>query len=159
MSQQASHTNGTGGGSAPSWFDSGASPSAAPPAAHTEQPPSAAAHPIDSALIGRTSIILVTLIGVILVCAWLLKRLGFQRDRATDRLQIVAARSLGQRERVVIVEIEDEWLVLGVTPQQINTLHRRPVPDDYVPATKTGAPTFGQALATNLSRLGQRDRK
>lgn len=167
MSHPASHINESAGSIAPSWFDAGPSQAAAKPASpeatHTGQPSSPAAHPVDSALIGRTSVTLVVVIGVILVCAWLLKRLGFQRNHGGERLRVVSSRSLGQRERVVIVEVENEWLVLGVTPQQINTLHRRPIPDDYTPSsspgTKTGMPTFGQALTENLSRLRRREPK
>ena len=104
------------------------------------------------------------MIGIILVCAWALKRLGFQRDRASQSLPIVASRSLGQRERVVIIEVEDEWLVLGVTPQNITALHRRPAPADR---NNTGAadahgfaerPSFSQALARNAARLTGRSR-
>ncbi|MES1956489.1 flagellar biosynthetic protein FliO [Salinisphaera hydrothermalis] len=161
------------GGIAPSWFDHPGQASqqnvapTTPDVTHaTTQAgttPSSGAD-LPGNLIGRTSIALIAVIGVILVCAWALKRLGFQRDRASQSLPIVASRSLGQRERVVVIEVEDEWLVLGVTPQNITALHRRPAPadrdsPDTPHAAPTGArPTFGQALAENLTRLTGRGR-
>lgn len=157
------------GGITPSWFDQpgaasqhkAAAATHATTASHTT---SASGTDLPANLIGRTSIALIAVIGVILVCAWALKRLGFQRDRASRSLPIVASRSLGQRERVVVIEVEDEWLVLGVTPQNITALHRRPAPadrgtSDEASASSTGArPTFGQALAENLTRLTGRGR-
>lgn len=161
------------GSIAPSWFDhpsQASSNNGAPAAPDTTHATTQAGTPPNSGtdlpgnLIGRTSIALIAVIGVILVCAWALKRLGFQRDRASQSLPIVASRSLGQRERVVIVEVEDQWLVLGVTPQNITALHRRPAPADRNTPNQTQAaptgerPTFGQALAENLTRLTGRGR-
>jgi len=48
-------------------------------------------------------------------------------------LQVVAGAAVGSRERVVVVEIADTWLVLGVAPGSITALHqlpRRPLPTD-----------------------------
>jgi flagellar protein FliO/FliZ len=33
---------------------------------------------------------------------------------------------VGPRERVVIVEVEDTWLVVGVAPGRVNALHQMP---------------------------------
>ncbi len=55
--------------------------------------------------------------------AWLLKRFAIFPQAGSGAIKIVASASVGQKERVVIVEVEDARLILGVTPQQINTLH------------------------------------
>ncbi|MGB7757790.1 MAG: flagellar biosynthetic protein FliO [Salinisphaera sp.] len=165
-SRPASHPP---GGIAPSWFDQpGATPQAnSPTATHATtqaSTPPASGGDLPANLIGRTSIALIAVIGVILVCAWALKRLGFQRDQASHSLPIVASRNLGQRERVVVVEVEGEWLVLGVTPQNITALHRRPAPAERASADRPAdsgsraRPTFGQALAENMARLTGRSR-
>jgi len=67
---------------------------------------------------------------------------------------------LGQRERVVIVEVAGTWLVLGVAPGQVSKLHELPAPAaDAAPASPVDAPLpgsfaerFGQALRHNLRR-------
>lgn len=165
MTSSSARQTGTtpgGGQITPSWFDHVADHAGPSASAHTTAAgaPAQTGADLSHDLIGRTSIALVTVIGVILVCAWALKRLGLQRDKAGRTLPIVASRSLGQRERVVIVEVEDEWLVLGVTPQHITALHRRPAPVDQTdgPATPAAGvsdsrPSFGRALAENVSRL------
>ncbi|MCP5245823.1 MAG: flagellar biosynthetic protein FliO [Burkholderiales bacterium] len=66
---------------------------------------------------------LVLVLVIIIAIAWMLKRFAIIPTTATGPIKIVSAASVGQRERVVIVEIEDTWLVLGVAPGKVNTLH------------------------------------
>lgn len=39
-------------------------------------------------------------------------------------MKIVGGVVLGQRERIVLLEVGDQWLVIGIVPGQIRTLHR-----------------------------------
>ena len=41
-------------------------------------------------------------------------------------VKVVSSAALGQRERVVVVEVGGQWLVLGVTSSQVNMLHTLP---------------------------------
>lgn len=84
------------------------------------------------ALFGKTAFFLLILIGLILICGWLLKRVSTNRNSAHP-VRIVGTTSLGQRERIVIIEVKEQWLVLGVTANQISKLHEIPAP----PATST----------------------
>ncbi|WP_164098453.1 flagellar biosynthetic protein FliO, partial [Serratia marcescens] len=71
------------------------------------------------------------IIVLIIVAMWLFRRFGFARGtfKANQaQLTVKASCSLGTKERVVVVEIEQEWLVLGVTASQINLLHTLPIP-------------------------------
>ena len=69
---------------------------------------------------------LAVVIALILGVAWLLR--GAQRFglRGHGLLRIVASQALGTRERVVVVELADTWLVLGVAPGQVARLARLP---------------------------------
>lgn len=127
----------------------------------TDRP--AAVPQADSALgldsIGRTSVGLLVVIGLILVCGALLKRFGPYRKYGDQSLDVVASQSLGPRERVVVVEIDDTWLVLGVTSNNVNTLHtmparERPAPEDG--PVRARNPSFREALSENLRRAGSR---
>lgn len=69
--------------------------------------------------------------------AWLLKRFSIFPQATAGAIKITASANVGQRERIVIVEVEDARLVLGVTSQQINTLHRLP----KVPSSKSESAT------------------
>jgi len=74
---------------------------------------------------GMTKMIvgLLLVLAIIMVVAWLLKRFSMIPTTTAGHLKTVAAIGVGQRERVVIVEIGETWLVLGVAPGQVNTLH------------------------------------
>ena len=41
-------------------------------------------------------------------------------------MKTLAVANLGTREKITLVEIGDVWLVLGITPSSINTLHTLP---------------------------------
>ncbi|MFV9325811.1 flagellar biosynthetic protein FliO [Citrobacter europaeus] len=90
------------------------------------------------------------IIVLILAAAWVIKRLGFAPKSAGTRgLKVTASTSLGPRERVVIVEVEDARLVLGVTASQINVLHTLPA----APAEaeeKSASPADFQAMMKSL---------
>lgn len=81
-------------------------------------------------------------LGLILACAWVARRFGLQRLGGGSMVKVVSSTSVGQRERVVVVEVAGQWLVLGVTPQQINTLHSLPAQAGVTPAAAP-APGFG----------------
>lgn len=64
-----------------------------------------------------------TVIGSILVLGWILRRLrGAALLGGSKQLKIVASLTLGQRERVVVVQVGEEQWLLGVTAQQISGL-------------------------------------
>ena len=41
-------------------------------------------------------------------------------------LKVISGVAVGQRERIVLVEVNDTWLVVGVAPGQVRTLHSMP---------------------------------
>jgi flagellar protein FliO/FliZ len=63
----------------------------------------------------------------------------------------VASLSLSPSQRVVTIEVgqgeERRWLVLGVTPSSINTLHSMAPQGDAPLAVPGAAPAFAQLLA------------
>ncbi|MCU6173481.1 flagellar biosynthetic protein FliO [Citrobacter cronae] len=93
---------------------------------------------------------LLGIIVLILAAAWVIKRLGFTPKSAGTRgLKIASSTSLGPRERVVIVEVEDARLVLGVTASQINLLHTLP-PAPADAEEKPASPADFQAMMKSL---------
>ena len=77
---------------------------------------------------GITQIIisLLLVLTAIVLVAWLLKRMNVAQQGAGHHLKMLGGVSIGQRERIVLVEVEDTWLVVGVGPGQIRTLHTLP---------------------------------
>lgn len=105
------------------------------------------------AVLGKTALALAIVIGVILLCSTLLKRLGPGRGLQGQHLKVVASTAVGQRERVVIVEVKDTWLVLGVGGGHVNSLHQMPAPppDTSTPQVTTqDSGGFAARFATAL---------
>jgi len=76
--------------------------------------------------IAQMALGLIVVLGLIAALAWLLKRVTAQKSFAANTLRIISSASVGQRERVVLVEIGDTWLVLGVAPGNVRALHTLP---------------------------------
>ena len=72
---------------------------------------------------GKWALSSLAVIGAILVLGWLLRRLrGAALMGGSRQLKIVASLALGQRERVIVVQVGEEQWLLGVTAQQISSL-------------------------------------
>ncbi|HUN68680.1 MAG TPA: flagellar biosynthetic protein FliO [Burkholderiales bacterium] len=75
---------------------------------------------------------LVAVIATIAGCAWLARRAGLAQASRGQLMKVVSAIHLGARERVVVVELQDQWLVLGIAPGRVSalaTLPRGAVPE------------------------------
>ncbi len=69
--------------------------------------------------VGGLLLILLLIFGV----AWAFKRYTHLPKGRGQNMRVVGGVSLGPRERVVVVEIDDTRLVLGVAPGRVQTLH------------------------------------
>lgn len=77
--------------------------------------------------------------------AWVMRRLQPGIGGAHGALKIVAAQGVGQRERVVVVEIAEQWLVLGVASGSVNTLAT--LPKGTLPPPASAQASFAGLLA------------
>ncbi len=100
----------------------------------------------------------VAVVAAIPLVLWLLKRTPLAGRSATGAPRAVAVLPLSTSQRLVTVEVgqgeERLWLVLGVTPQGINTLHTMaPQAEETISAPP---PPPAAAFAQLLGRLRQR---
>ena len=102
------------------------------------------------AVIGKTVFALALVLGFILLCAWLARRVSPGLQGQGRWLRVVASRAVGPKERVVVVAVEDTWLVLGVAAGQVNTLHEMPAPRADDAETDAGEPGFSSRFARAL---------
>ncbi len=87
-------------------------------------PPPTAAVSTGSVLQVIVSLLLV--LAAVVMVAWVLKRINLPQQGGTNALKVISGVAVGQRERVVLVEVNDTWLVVGVAPGQVNALHSMP---------------------------------
>jgi flagellar protein FliO/FliZ len=72
---------------------------------------------------------LLMVLGLIIISALVLKRFNLAQQNSSQ-LKIIASLSLGTKEKVVVVQIGDQQLVLGVCSQQISLLKQLETPID-----------------------------
>nr|WP_286206654.1 flagellar biosynthetic protein FliO [Thauera linaloolentis] len=85
---------------------------------------------------------LAVVIALLLACLWLIRRLAAPRGSAAA-IKVLGAAAVGPRERVVLVRLGEQVLVLGVAPGSVTKLHEMR-PEDLPPATGGGAPPSPQ---------------
>ncbi|AID25201.1 flagellar biosynthetic protein FliO [Salmonella bongori] len=115
------------------------------------------ATPATSPLI-QVSGALIGIIALILAAAWVIKRMGFSpKGNSARELKVSACASLGPRERVIIVEVENARLVLGVTASQINLLHTLPPAKTDTDAEMSVSPQadFQNMMKSLITRSGR----
>ncbi len=124
----------------------------------------AAVPSLGGAGIVQTGLGLVFVLALLFGLAWLAKRFGLQRPLGGGNVRIVGSAAVGQRERVVVVEVAGDWVVLGVAPGQVRALHTidaQRVAD--LPATPSGphpgaqANRAAQAFAQKLRESMKKD--
>jgi len=86
---------------------------------------------INTPALSTTLVVLLGVLALIMFLAWLLKRLPGSALRAPSGLKIIANLPIGARERLAVVEIGNQQLLLGITATQINCLHHlaQPLPN------------------------------
>lgn len=95
----------------------------------------------------QTSLGLLFVLGLLLLLAWVLKRAGFTaKQKRGGFYKVLASSALGPREKIVLVEIGDTWLVLGMTSQSINTLHSMPAGSIALEEMQNPAVAFAKLL-------------
>lgn len=90
-------------------------------------------------------------VAFILVCAWAYRRLSGGMMHTVGAIKVRSVISVGNRERIALIEVGDKQLLVGVCPTQINTLH---VFDESVllPQGDAGSSAFASKLQSLLNK-------
>ncbi len=81
---------------------------------------------------------LIVVLALMAAAAWSLKKFGMSKLAANAAVKIVGGVSVGNRERVLVIEVADQWIVVGVAPGQVNALST--MPRQEIAAAPEGAP-------------------
>ena len=120
----------------------------------------AAAAPVGSGLGGQlTQLVLglLLVVGLIFVLAWLLRRVQQVGPGNAQVIEMIGSRALGPRDRLVLVQVGEEQILLGITPGRITPLHVLKTPVN-VDQSKPATPEFAQRLMELLGK-DQKDKK
>lgn len=102
-------------------------------------------------------IALVLVFGAIALSAWLLRRYGpTQIGTSSSGMRVIGGVMVGQRERLVLVEVDDTWLIVGVAPGRVNAVHSMPRPAQTEQQTQAMVqqPKFAEWLKSAWQKRG-----
>jgi flagellar protein FliO/FliZ len=77
---------------------------------------------------------LIVVLGLMAAAAWSLKRFNLTRIAGNAPVKVIGGVSVGNRERVIVVEVADQWIVVGVATGQVTALSTMARPE-HVPVT------------------------
>lgn len=102
--------------------------SALPAQVHVSPPPVSIPSPPLGGLL-QVLLGLAVVLAAVWATAWLLRRFSPGQGVAGGTLHVVGGLMVGPKERVVVVEAGETWLLLGVAQGQVNLLHSMPRPE------------------------------
>ena len=115
------------------------SPAAAAPAAASALPAMPPGAPMTMAPTASTGSLLQTIFALMFVLAlliglaWAMKRYGPKALGGNSKMRVISSLNLGGRERIVLIEVADQWIVVGASPGRINALATLPRQEGDLP--------------------------
>jgi len=88
---------------------------------------------------------LAIVLAMVFAAAWAIRRFNPNAAGGAGIVRIVGGASVGNRERVLVVEVADTWLVVGVAPGRVSQLHSLPRPQNAAAAASPITPVAGFA--------------
>jgi flagellar protein FliO/FliZ len=119
-------------------------------AADTATPQSSTLGALFQALLG-----LAVVLALMYAFFWLLRRYGPSQMAGQGAVKVVGGVMLGPRERLVVVEVEDTWLLVGVASGHVGLLHSMNKPADAPPIPAQNLRPFADKLSEILKRPGK----
>ncbi|CDZ92887.1 MULTISPECIES: flagellar biosynthetic protein FliO [Pseudomonadaceae] len=94
---------------------------------------------------------LLLVVGLIFLLAWVLRRMQQLNPRSNQAIKLVSSHALGPRERLVLVQVGSEQILLGLSAGRITPLHVLAEPV-HLPDAEPANPEFAQRLMELLGR-------
>lgn len=84
------------------------------------------AHVPSTGMLMQTIFALLLVLGLLAALAWAAKRWGPKLTGNSANLRLVGALNIGGRERIMVVEVGNQWIVVGASPGRVNALATMP---------------------------------
>jgi flagellar protein FliO/FliZ len=102
---------------------------------------------------------LLLVLGLIFFLAWLLRRVQQAGPAGKGQvIELIGARALGPRDRLMLVQVGNEQILLGLSPGTITALHVLKEPVQVPSGTEKATPEFAQRLMELMGK-DQKDKK
>jgi len=111
--------------------------------------PKTALDPISGGNIGQLAMGLLAVVAFVFILGWFLKNVMRSGAVTSGAMKIIAGVSMGARERVVLMQVGETQILIGVTPGRIEKIHVLDKPIDVEPASNP-ASSFASKLSEVL---------
>ncbi|MBK5355218.1 flagellar biosynthetic protein FliO [Pseudomonas sp. TH41] len=102
---------------------------------------------------------LLLVLGLIFFLAWLLRRVQQAGPAGKGQvIELIGSRALGPRDRLMLVQVGNEQILLGLSPGTITALHVLKEPVQVPSGAEKATPEFAQRLLEMLGK-DQKDKK
>lgn len=81
----------------------------------------------------QTIFALMFVLALLIALAWAMKRYGPKALGGNSKMRVISSLNLGGRERIVLIEVADQWIVVGASPGRINALATLPRQEGDLP--------------------------
>ncbi|MEK1950305.1 flagellar biosynthetic protein FliO [Pseudomonas sp. YNh] len=89
---------------------------------------------------------LLLVVGLIFFLAWVLRRMQSTAVKGGQVIEIVGSRAIGPRDRLLLVQVGKEQILIGHTPGSIEALHVLAEPVEVPAGARQATPEFAQRL-------------
>ncbi len=89
---------------------------------------------------------LLLVLGLIFLLAWLLRRVQNAAPGSGQVIEILGSRTLGPRDRLLLIQVGKEQILIGHTPGSIEALHVLAEPVEVPAGARQATPEFAQRL-------------
>ena len=96
----------------------------------------------------QVSLSLTLVLALLFFASWAFKRFGAGTLHANLPVRVIGAISIGNNQRIMVLEAGESWIVLGVTPQQISTITTLPRQESSIESR----PNFSAWLQQSLEK-------
>lgn len=106
-------------------------------------------------LLGQVGVGLLLVTGLILMLAWLARRLGYQQYVGGRAMSVVAQLPLGNREKAVLIAVGNKHMLLGVAPGRVSFLSEidGQLPEEDIQVVHSVPMQKGQEFARYLKSI------
>jgi flagellar protein FliO/FliZ len=100
----------------------------------------------------RIVVSLVVIVGLMIALAVVFKKFGLNRLQSAFPVKVIGAISVGNNQRIMIIEAGEEWIVLGVTPHNISTITTMPRQENTTTIVSADNPNFPVWMKSALEK-------
>lgn len=114
---------------------------------------------VDAAYLLQLALGLLVVLVAIVLLAFVMRRMTGMQAALGREFRVLGGISLGARERMVLVQVGEKQLLVGVAPGRVQTLHvlEEPIRADAPDAGAAGAATVDSPFAQRLRSILQRN--